>query len=132
VRCEPFFAGTRAQPDLRGGFSGLSLENFTPAHLTRALLEGMARTCGEGAREIADLLGGPPRLLVGSGNGIRANPLLARLIAAEVGLPLWVPSHTEEAARGTALVAAVGAGLLPDFRSAGSWITYEEPLLPEG
>jgi sugar (pentulose or hexulose) kinase len=132
VRCEPFFAGTRGQPELRGGFSGLSLDNFTPAHLTRALLEGMARTCGEGARALADLLGSPPKRLVGSGNGIRANRLLARLIAAELGLPLHVPTHTEEAARGAALVAAVGAGLLADFRSAGSWIDYQDPLFPEG
>jgi sugar (pentulose or hexulose) kinase len=125
LRCEPFFAGTRAQPDLRASWSGLSTTNFTPAHLTRALLEGMARTFHQGyevmARQ-AQLVGGR---LVGAGNGLRENPVLAQIVADAFALPLAVPRHREEAAYGAALLAAVGAGVFPDVGSAGRLIRYQ-------
>jgi sugar (pentulose or hexulose) kinase len=125
LRCEPFFSGTRWQPELRASWSGVSAENFTPAHLTRALLEGMARTFATGQEAMVRQLGRRPTRLVGAGNGVRANPLLARLIAEELGLPLAVPAQREEAASGAARLAAVGAGLFPDVEAACATIRYE-------
>ena len=85
----------------------MSLENFTPAHLTRALLEGMARAFRSGYEAITRLAGRSARRLVGAGNGIRENPLLAALVAEEFGLPLAIPCHREEAAHGAAVMAAL-------------------------
>src|SRR5262249_17099510 len=48
LRCEPYFTGTRQDPELRASWSGMSPENFTPAHMTRAMLEGMARAFRSG------------------------------------------------------------------------------------
>jgi sugar (pentulose or hexulose) kinase len=48
LTCSPLFSGTRAKPELRASWQGASVSNFTPAHLTRALLEGMAQTFREG------------------------------------------------------------------------------------
>lgn len=119
VRCEPFFTGTRFQPELRAQWSGLSDANFTPENLTRSLLEGIARTFRQGGRRIQEATGVPVGRLVGSGNGLRENPVLAELVAGEFGLPLLLPRHREEAAFGAALIAACGAGLFPDLDAAG-------------
>jgi sugar (pentulose or hexulose) kinase len=124
VSCEPFFTGTRDRPELRAGWEGISAETCTPAHLTRALLEGMAQAFRSGYEAIVRKTGRPARRLVGAGNGLRENPVLAGIVAGELGLPLAVPRHREEAAFGAALVAAVGAGACPDLAAAGRLIRY--------
>jgi sugar (pentulose or hexulose) kinase len=122
LHCEPYFAGTRAQPELRASLTGLATTNFTPAHLARALLEGMARTLHR-AYEVmarrAPLIG---RRLIGAGNGLRENPVLAQIVAETFALPLAFPRHREEAAFGAALLAAVAAGIFNDLASAGKLI----------
>ena len=125
VRCEPFFTGTRAEPGRRAGWSNISEENFTPGNMIRALLEGMAQAFRDGYRRIATATGGACARLVGAGNGVRENPVLAAIISQEFGLPLAVPSHREEAAFGAALTAALGAGILPDLAAAGRLIRYQ-------
>jgi sugar (pentulose or hexulose) kinase len=122
LSCQPYFTGTRHDPQLRGIWSGVSVQNFTPAHLTRALLEGMAKTFRSGYESIRRHLPTPHRLLVGSGNGLRENTLLAGMIAEEFGLPLETPAHREEAAFGAALLAAVGAGIFPNLDAASRLI----------
>jgi sugar (pentulose or hexulose) kinase len=124
LRCEPFFTGTRLHPELRASWSGMSPENFTPAHMTRALLEGMARAFRSGYDAIRAHLPAPPMHLIGSGNGIRENALLAESIADDFQLPLAVPRHREEAAFGAALMAAIGAGIFPDQKTAARVIQY--------
>jgi sugar (pentulose or hexulose) kinase len=123
--CNPLFTGTRSQPELRGSFEGISVDNFTPAHVTRALLEGMARVFAGGAREIEAVEGKPRRQLVGAGNGLRENPVLADCVAHEFALPLAVPRHREEAAFGAALLAAVGLGAIAGRQAAAQLIRYE-------
>jgi sugar (pentulose or hexulose) kinase len=126
LRCEPVFAGSREDPELRGSWTGISEQNFTPATFVRALLEGLARGLGEGYASTVRALGTPARRLVGAGNGLRENRLLAALVAEELGLPLQVPAHREEAAYGAALVAGFGAGLWPDLGTAARVIQYEQ------
>src|SRR5262249_45278688 len=115
LRCEPFFSGTRTHPELRASWSGISAANLTPAHVTRALLEGMARTFRGGYDRILEYSDQPRRHLVGAGNGLRENTVLAGIVAETFGMPLSFPRHREEAAYGAALLAAVGAGLFPDL-----------------
>lgn len=130
LRCHPVFAGSREDPLLRGTWSGVSTGNFTPAHWARSLLEGIARALHEGADGICRARSAPCRLLVGAGNGLRRNPVLAGIVASEFGAPLAFPRHREEAAFGAALVAAYGAGLFPDLASAARLIRYEDALPP--
>ena len=132
VSCAPFFTGTRAQPDLRAFWGGVSATNFTPGNMTRALLEGMAVCFRRGYEAIGQLTHKARRRLVGSGNGLRENPVLANIVAGEIGLPLALPAHREEAAYGAALLAAVGAGVCPDLLSAGRLIRYEKAATLSG
>jgi sugar (pentulose or hexulose) kinase len=123
--CDPRFTGTRHEPNRRGSFSNLAPANFTPGHLARALLEGMA-IAFHALYEAMLAAGARPRQrLIGAGNGMRRNPLLARIVAERFALPLATPRHTEEAAVGAALLASVAAGE-HSLASAGDLIRYEE------
>lgn len=125
MQCDPTFAGSRADPDHRASWTGLSADNFTPALFIRSLLEGMARGFHESCMAIEAAGAGKFRRLVGAGNGVRKNTLLARIIEEEFGFRLAMPRHKEESAYGAALVAAVGAGLFPDLPSACRLIRYD-------
>jgi len=125
LRCEPTFTGTRQDPSARGCWSGITPENLTPGHLTRALLEGMAEAFATLSQGLAEALG-PRERLVGAGNGIRRNPLLQALLAEAFGLPLTVPAWGEEAAVGAAMSAAVGVGALPDWAAASALVSYSQ------
>jgi sedoheptulokinase len=122
--CEPFFRGTRTEPGRRASFVGLSEANLTPGHLARAVLEGIARTLEMGRQRVVRLRERPSDRLVGAGNGLRANPLLARIVEQAFGQPLRFARHPEEAAVGAALSAAVGLGRFATFREAGNAVEY--------
>jgi sedoheptulokinase len=109
LRCSPLFTGSRVDSSARASFTGLSPQNFTPGHLTRALLEGMAEGFHQFYEQIRAVTG-ERRPLVGAGNGVRHNPLLAQILAARFATPLHIPTLNEEAAVGAAITAAVGAG----------------------
>ncbi len=100
----PLFQGTRTNPGLRGSITGLSTENFTPAHLTFAMLEGMTGELYELYRSYRDA-GGEDAVLVGSGNGLRKNMHLQNCFTQAFGQPLVMSECTEEAATGAALFA---------------------------
>ena len=107
---EPLFGGTRAEPNRRAAITELSFENFTPGHVARALLEGMARTFAEGHGHIRSAAARDFTHIVGGGNGLRENRLLARLVSEALGLPIRFPKHREEAASGAARLAARTVG----------------------
>ena len=125
LRCQPLFTGTRQDPDLRASWSGISARNFTPAHMTRSLLEGMARVFRGGFGEIRATSGRSYTRLVGSGNAVRENRLLADIVADELAMPLREPAHREEAAFGAALSACVGLAIFTDHDSASQIIRYD-------
>ena len=130
LRCEPFFTGSRTDPGLRASFSGLSPDNFTPAHFARALLEGMAEGFFNFYEQMKPVVGKPP-LLVGAGNGVRQNRLLARILARRFEKPLLIPRHTEEAAVGAAVAAAVGLGIFSDLETAAAaLLDYADTVEP--
>lgn len=124
LRCDPRFGGNRYDPDQRGAFTGLDARTLTPGHLARALLEGVGETFHTlyGTMQGAGVA--PRTRLIGSGNGLRQNPLLTAIIAERFGLPLLRPAHREEAAYGAALLAAVATGELT-LAEATSRIRYE-------
>ncbi len=114
----PYLTGERTphpDPLARGAFVGLTARH-TLAHLTRAVLEGVAfglkdsfeliQAAGVGAREVR-----------ASGGGAKS-ALWRQILADVLNAPLTSASTTEGAAYGGAVLAAVGAGLYPDVPSA--------------
>ena len=100
------FQGTRKDPSLRGTITGLGTENFTPLDFTYGVMHGMARELYEMYRGYADLVGGPAATMIGSGNGLRKNPHLCRIMEKTFGCPLILSEYNEEAACGAAIYAA--------------------------
>ena len=120
VRCVPLFDGTPADTGERARFEGLTATNFTPGHLARALLNGMARELHDAYRQALALGAGDRTSLVGSGNGLRLNSVLREELARLFGYPPVIGTHTEEAAVGAALCAAVAAGEYGTVREASA------------
>lgn len=101
----PLFQGTRADPALRGTITGLSPDNFTPAGFLKGMAQGMAEELREMYGRYLSA-GGTPLPLYGSGNGLRLNRQLRRVMEQAFGLPLHMAVNQEEAACGAALFAA--------------------------
>ena len=129
LRCVPLFTGSRSDPSLRASFTGITPSNFTPGHLTRALLEGMAEAFNQFYEQMRPHLGRRTHL-VGSGNGIRRNHLLAEILAERFYMPLYIPALEEEAATGAALLAAVSVGELEDLDAASELLRYRDCVEP--
>jgi xylulokinase len=107
----PYLSGERTpypDPLARGSFVGLTVRHQR-AHLTRAVLEGVAfsmRDCfallkGAGLGAVKEV-----RIAGGGAKG----PLWRRIVASALGLPMATVNSTEGAAYGAALLAGVGGG----------------------
>ena len=99
------FQGTRKNPARRGSITGLSTENFTPLDFTYGVMHGMAQELFEMFRGYLDLGGTTPAAIIGSGNGLRCNPHLCRILEKTFGCPLILSENNEEAACGAAIYA---------------------------
>lgn len=115
----PYLSGERTphpDPQARACFVGLTLRHRR-AHLTRAVLEGVAfsmRDCfallgGAGAGDVEQV-----RVAGGGAKG----PLWRRIVASVLGLDVVTVTSTEGAAYGAALLAGVGAGAWPSVTAA--------------
>ncbi|ULO04712.1 hypothetical protein H1230_16205 [Paenibacillus sp. 19GGS1-52] len=122
LRVSPRFLGTRSDPDARGTVEGISLDNWTPGSLAHAFLQGMINELHAFFRVINEKVDKPFEILIGSGNALRANPLLCTKAQMTFGLPMKLSEAPEEAAVGAALCAAVGSGQIASFREAGQFI----------
>lgn len=103
------FSGTRHDPNLRGSISGIGVENFTVANLTRGFVEGMVA-------ELADMASAASTKdftrIIASGNAVRNNPVVSEVIESIFGLPCHISTNREETALGAAYAAAIGLGLV--------------------
>lgn len=100
------FQGTRQNPGLRGGFQQVCQNNFTPLHLMYSVMNGMARELYDMYAGYLEKGGTAPGVLLGSGNGLRRNPRLQKIMETTFGAPLELSPSTEEAACGAAIYCA--------------------------
>lgn len=120
VTADTRFCGTRSDPSLRGSYSGLDENNFTPEDILLSTVVGMSSELYEMYKKI----GRECESIVCSGNGIRKNAALRRVTSRMFGRTIKIPLCREEAAYGAALSAMAGGGIYPNLESARKLISY--------
>lgn len=121
------FKGTRLEPRVRGKIEGIDYENFTPGYFALGALEGICEELYEMYLHFSSS-GSKMGQIVGSGNGIRRNPLLSELFSKRFEAPLTIPMYSEEAAYGSALFSLYSSGFYADLNELRSKIKYLMPL----
>lgn len=97
------FDGTRVNPEASGNISNLFSDNFTPEFFTYGVLEGMSRELYQMYQVICRGTGEREKRLIGSGNGLRKNPVLCKIIEEMFDMKVTLADCEEEAATGAAL-----------------------------
>ena len=116
------FCGTRNDPSVRGGIFNISENNFTAAELALSVLNGMA----DELYQMYKNGGKKAEKLVCSGNGIRKNAALRRIVSEMFGCEIRIPLFEEEASFGAALAASVAGGFSENIDKACEMIKYRE------
>jgi len=128
----PHLLGERSpywNPAARAVFAGLS-RHHGPAHLTRAVLEGVAFNLYTGL--LAFVENGTPIAAVDAIGGAANSALLLQIFADVWGVPVSRRNLVDEAtAVGAAIVAGVGVGLFDDFGVAGRFSAQLSSQPPE-
>jgi sedoheptulokinase len=112
---ETLFDGTRTEPWKRGAFTNISTSNFTPANLILGFLKGISTELYDFYNLIPEEIKQHKTILVGSGNGIKRNPLLVKAFEEQFNGKLTLSEHEEEAAFGACLCGIVGTGIQKTF-----------------
>lgn len=105
LKVQTTFQGTREKPSLAGSILQIREENFTPGNLILGFIEGMIDELYEMYDKMIQSAEFQGIILVGSGNGMRRNPLMQEIAKEKFGMNLGLPSCTEEAAFGAAICA---------------------------
>ena len=123
----PYLEGERTphmDPDAFGAFGGLTLRHGR-AHMTRAVLEGVAyafRDCAQ-ALEAAGPV--PDHFLIGGGGSQGA--AWRQIIASVLGVSLQTVAGREHTALGAAMLAGIGSGMYFDVAQAVARVVRTSP-----
>ncbi|MBQ2724565.1 MAG: MerR family transcriptional regulator [Clostridia bacterium] len=113
------FCGTRGDPGVRGAVDGISEDNLTPEAMIAGTLWGMA---DELYGMYLQMSHNSADTLIISGNAVRKNPALRRMLSHVFGMEVYLPAHMEEAAFGAAMFAAAASGW--GLKELAACITY--------
>lgn len=103
LKIETTFDGTRVDPEKSGSITNLRSDNFTPEALVYGVLEGMSRELFDMYQTIQEGTKMEIHHMIGSGNGLRKNPVLCEIIEEMFGTKLVLAECEEEAATGAAV-----------------------------
>ncbi len=115
IRVETLFGGTRSHPEKRGKIMNISCLNWHPENLIRGFLEGMSQELYDFYQLLPNSIRERKTILVGSGNGIKRNPLLCQILEERFKCHLQVSACREEAALGACICGMVGDGYINNF-----------------
>lgn len=116
----PYLMGERTphlDPDCRGVFFGLSAMH-TKAHFIRAILEGVTYSLYDCLLVLKEMNISPKAMLL-CGGGARSK-IWKGMICDTFDMPVETSKSAEAPALGVAILAAVGAGIYPDVKTACS------------
>lgn len=125
VTVDTRFNGTRENPNIRGSIGSLGIDNFTPEQITLGLLEGICE-------ELYAIYQSVPaedkkaETIIGSGNGIRKNPLLQKIVEDRFEKTLCMPIFKEEASCGAALYSLYCSGYFQSVETMKTSIRTEK------
>lgn len=118
----PYLMGERSphnDPKARGTFIGLTMDT-TREDMTLAVLEGVAFALRD-SFEVARSLGIPIARTRICGGGAKS-PLLKKIVANVLNIPVEVPENEQGPSMGAAMLAAVACGEYPTVKEAASAI----------
>ena len=115
IRVETLFGGTRSHPEKRGKIMNISCLNWHPENLIRGFLEGMSQELYDFYQLLPNSIRERKTILVGSGNGIKRNPLICQILEERFKCHLQVSACREEAALGACICGMVGNGYINNF-----------------
>jgi xylulokinase len=117
------------QNNARATWHGMSLATGR-AHLTRALLEGVAFQVRQNLT-VTQQLAGPVQRLIVFGGGARSR-LWGEIIGDAANLPLARTPNVETASLGAAMLAGLGSGLFPSLAEARrAMVKVSQPRPPD-
>ncbi len=114
----PYLMGERTphlDPDCRGVFFGISAMH-TKSHFIRAILEGVTYSLYDCLLVLKEMNISPKTMLL-CGGGSKSK-LWRSIICDTFGMPTETSKSSDAAALGVAILAAVGAGIYSDVKSA--------------
>ena len=103
LKIKTTFDGTRTDPKSSGSIEQLNTENFTPEAFTYGVLKGMCTELYQMYRTIEAGTGIQVKKMIGSGNGVRKNPIFCEMIGEMFQSNVTLSEYEEEAAAGAAL-----------------------------
>ena len=118
-------------PDARGLICGIT-RGTTGAHLVRAALEGIAHEVADLVEAMSSDVGLARMARMRVDGGASQNGLLLELQARFAGVRVERPADVETTARGAAMLAALGVGLVRDLDGLRAWSTPDRVVEPSG
>lgn len=118
------FNGSRENPALTGSITGLTVDTFHPGDLAYGVLRGMCEELYQFYNVLPENLKDGSHF-VGSGNGIRKNPLLQKIASDRFRMKLRIPKYAEEAAYGAVLFSLLASGERETLEDVQRLIRYE-------
>ena len=119
------FAGTRQDKSIRGSIERIDTSNLRAGELVLGVLDGIV----DELYKLYLNMGIEHTSIIGTGNGIRKNPLLVSAIEERFGAKLKIPHHNEEAAYGAALFSMISCGVKKDLDDAQGLVSYSSNIL---
>ena len=109
------FNGSRSDPFERGSISNISTTNFTARDLILGFMQGICNEIYDFYSKIPYELKKDKHIVIGSGNAVKKNNLLCRVLEDTFNFRVVKSEHDEDAALGACIAAVAGGNYIPGF-----------------